>query len=78
MYIFAIWLALMSFAAAQPTPEPIPLTLTQEQLNVVWAGLQELPGRIADPVKAELQRQVQSAAKAKAPSAKAPKPELEK
>lgn len=71
-------LVLMSSAAAQPTPEPILLTLTQEQLNVVWAGLQELPGRIADPVKAELQRQVQAATKAKTPPAKASKPELEK
>lgn len=56
--------AMLMFASpALAQQASVTITLSQEQLQVVWAGLQELPGKFADPVKAELQKQLAAEAK---------------
>jgi hypothetical protein len=54
------------------------LTLTPEQIQVVWAGLMELPGKTAFPTSVAVKIQIeQQEAAAKTP-APAPIPELPK
>lgn len=61
--LIGLLLILSTAAFAQQSPQPtVTLNLTQEQLQVVWAGLQELPGKYGDPVKSVIQQQVQSQA----------------
>lgn len=56
----AVLVALTSGAAAQETPKIITLQLDAQQVQVLWAGLQELPGKIADPVKSAVQAQIKT------------------
>ena len=45
---------------AQPESPAIALELTIQEINVVFAALQELPHRVADPVLRKMMEQAQS------------------
>ena len=45
---------------AQPESPAIALELTIQEINVVFAALQELPHRVADPVLRKIMEQAQS------------------
>jgi len=47
-----------SYSQQQPPQKQYFFQLTQSELEVIWAGLQELQGKIADPVKAKLTTQI--------------------
>lgn len=54
----AIALFLVSASAfADEKPREYTLHLTEQEVNVIWSGLMELPGKIADPTKAKVNSQ---------------------
>ena len=43
-----------------PNNTEITLTLTIEEANIVLAGLQELPGKVCNPITQKIQQQAQT------------------
>lgn len=50
-------LALMSFTTQEP--KTVTLTLTVEEVNLVYAGLGELPAKVSEPLRYKIAQEAQ-------------------
>jgi hypothetical protein len=55
-------------AGADDKPKDYSIHLTDQDLAVIWTGLQELPGKVADETKAKIQAQYLQQKKPEAPA----------
>lgn len=71
--VLSVALLFAGAASAQDAPKSFTLTVTSQDLNVLSAGLDELPRKVSEPVVQKFQKQLLPQMQPVEPAAKAEK-----